>query len=233
MRRDRTKLYSGEPARDPTRKSFPEIERPTRGWDRVHVNLAVSFGIIAILMGLFLYGLRNLPQQLQETGCMGRLRQIGQVLTMYNTDYDDDPPPGQFPAALYAYVRSAEGQSEADRQEDREAQRILGWRESVPREATRLFICPADRRPGSTNSYLLVDHHLFPLQSLKISESLQPWVVDEVFHRSHTLLLNRDGHTEAMDKETYLRSVRPLFNIRQWGEGWAGPGPAAPAAKQR
>lgn len=233
MRRDRTKLYSGEPARDPSRKSFPEIERPTRGWDRVHANLVVSFGIIAILIGLFLYGLRNLPQQLQETGCMGRLRQIGQVLTMYNTDYEDDPPPSQFPAALYAYVRSAEGQSEADQQEDREVQRVMGWRQGGPREATQLFVCPADRRPGSTNSYLLVDHHLFPPPSLKISESIQPWVVDEVFHRSHTLLLNRDGHTEAMDKETYLRSVRPLFNIRQWGEGPAEAGPEAQGTEPR
>lgn len=218
MRRDRTKLYSGYPARDPSQKSFPEIEKPTRGWDRVHANLVVSFGIIAILMGLFLYALRNLPQQLQETGCMGRLWQIGQVLTMYNTDYEDDPPVSQFPAALYAYLRDADVPSEADQEADQEVQQTIGWRPSIPREAYKLFVCPADRRKGSTNSYLLVDHHAFPPPSLKISESIQPWVVDEIFHRSRVILLNRDGHTEPVGKEAYLRSIRPFFNIRQFSE---------------
>ncbi len=216
MRRDRTKLYSGYPARDPSQKKFSEIERPTRGWDRVHANLVVSFGIIAILMGLFLHALKNLPQRLQETGCMSRLRQIGQVLTMYSTDYEDDPPPSQFPAALYAYIGGADTLSGED--EEAEPEASLGRREWRGEEAYKLFVCPADRRKASTNSYLLVDHHLFPLQSLRISESIQPWVVDEIFHRHHAILLNRDGHTEAMEKEAYLRSIRPLFNIRQWGE---------------
>jgi competence protein ComGC len=221
MRRDRTKIYSAEPAYDPKQKQFGEVERPQRGWDRVHVNLAVSFGIVAILIGLFLYALRGLPQRLQETGCMGRLRQVGQVLTMYSTDHEEDPPVSEFPFALYPYVRGADTLSEEERDEDQEIKKMkgMGWRATVPPEARKLFVCPADRREKSLNSYLLVDQRNFSGHAREMSESVQPWVVDEVFHLNHTTILHRDGHTEPVDKEAYLHSTRPLFNIRQPGEG--------------
>lgn len=218
MRKDRTKLYSGEALREPGERKPPAYEKGPGRFDRRHANFLVSIGLMFVLITIFMWKTRAVPDRLRQIGCVGHLRQIGQALTMYVTDYGQDPPLEEFPRALYAYVQGRDTGQDAE-QAQKEFSEVVGQpgrvqRQVLPKEATEVFYCPSDRERSDPTSYLYLDPRGFSARARSLSESVQPWVVDEVFHQP-VVILHRDGHVEFHDKEQYLGTTRRMFRIEQ------------------
>jgi len=231
MRKDRTKLYSGEALREPGERKLAPYEKGPGRFDRRHANFLVSIGLMFALLTIFLWKTRHVPDRVRQIGCVGHLRQIGQALTMYVTDYDQDPPPEEFPRALYAYLQGSDTGPDAE-QARQEFSEVVGrpgrvQRQVLPKEATEVFYCPGDRERSDPTSYLYVDPRRFSAHARNLSDSVQPWVVDEVFHQP-VVILHRDGHVELHDKDYYLRTTRRMFRIEQPVPGTTAPPPKAP-----
>jgi prepilin-type N-terminal cleavage/methylation domain-containing protein len=66
------------------------------------VEILIAIGIIAILAGLAIPIIASARERSRQSVCISNLRQIGQALQMYKTDYHDDAWP--FRLELKAYL---------------------------------------------------------------------------------------------------------------------------------
>jgi prepilin-type N-terminal cleavage/methylation domain-containing protein len=120
------------------------VRRARRGWGFTLIELLVVIAVIAILAAILFPVLSRVRAKAWQTGCASNLRQIGQALRMYATDFDnafptwpDNPRLSSWPKHYFGYT----------------AYILLPY---VPGED--VFHCPAVRHPEdypgyNTNSY--------------------------------------------------------------------------------
>jgi prepilin-type N-terminal cleavage/methylation domain-containing protein len=166
------------------------------------VEMLVVIAIVAILAGIILAAMGQAREAARQTDCASNLRQIGQALHMYASDWDDYSPPFStrdlaggtdrlFVAALGSYAKGS-----------------------------GLWFCPSDRyagegrAPGAATDHRLTSYATYPC------DLLGPFRIEGTPSESAaTILFAYDDETGAPPPHNGGRNKLYLGGNVRWGGG--------------
>ncbi len=161
-----------------------EILRALRAYAHL-VQFVVVIGIIVIVMALMWPSFSKAREAAYVTTCLGKLRELGVAMEMYQIDY------GAYPRTNRWYIDLAGH---------------LG-----PLEGSDPFKCQADDSSDLT-SYYYLDRSVVAARRRWPSTDI-PMLVDESYHPYKTTILWYDSHQTAVDKLDWLEMRSKKYQI--------------------